>query len=70
MAGQPAAQRDLAERGSRLTVSLLLIPVILGINHIYDSLNHGPHRLFLETPGGLVLAAVTSFFVMRATRAA
>jgi membrane-associated phospholipid phosphatase len=40
----------VAERGWGLAVSLLLIPAILGTNLIYDSLNHGPNRILLETP--------------------
>jgi membrane-associated phospholipid phosphatase len=45
----PLRQSIIAERGWRLTSSLLLIPAILGTNLIYEQLNHGPNRIFLET---------------------
>src|ERR1700683_4075006 len=51
----------LAERGWGLIVSLLLIPAILGTNLIYDQLNHGPNRIFLETPLDRALPAVPIF---------
>lgn len=53
----------LAERGPRLIVSLLLIPAILGTNLIYDSLNHGPDRIFLETPLDRALPVVPVFAI-------
>jgi membrane-associated phospholipid phosphatase len=39
-----------AERGWKVIASLSLIPAILGTNLIYELLNHGPYRIFLETP--------------------
>src|ERR1700676_2099574 len=39
-----------AERGWNVIASLSLIPAILGTNLIYELLNHGPYRIFLETP--------------------
>jgi membrane-associated phospholipid phosphatase len=53
----------LAERGWGLIVSLLLIPAILGTNLIYDSLNHGPNRIFLETPLDRALPVVPIFAI-------
>jgi membrane-associated phospholipid phosphatase len=53
----------LAERGPRLIVSLLLIPAILGTNLIYDSLNHGPNRIYLETPVDRALPVVPVFAI-------
>ena len=53
----------LAERGWGLIVSLPLIPAILGTNLIYDSLNHGPHRIFLETPLDRALPVVPIFAI-------
>src|ERR1035441_2559394 len=53
----------LAERGWGLIVSLLLIPAILGTNLIYDSLNHGPNRVFLETPLDRALPVVPLFAI-------
>jgi membrane-associated phospholipid phosphatase len=53
----------LAERGWGLTLSLLLIPAILGTNLIYDSLNHGPNRIFLESPLDRALPVVPIFAV-------
>ena len=53
----------LAERGWRLAFSLLLIPAILGTNLIYDGLNHGPNRIFLETPLDRALPVVPIFAV-------
>ena len=53
----------LAERGWGLIVSLLLIPAILGTNLIYDSLNHGPNRVFLETPLDRALPVVPIFAI-------
>src|ERR1017187_6051215 len=53
----------LAERGWGLVVSLLLIPAILGTNLIYDSLNHGPNRIFLETPLDRALPVVPIFAI-------
>jgi membrane-associated phospholipid phosphatase len=52
-----------AERGWALLVSLLLIPAILGTNLIYDSLNHGPNRIFLETPLDRALPVVPIFAI-------
>jgi membrane-associated phospholipid phosphatase len=53
----------LAERGWGLIVSLLLIPAILGTNLIYDSLNHGPNRIFLESPLDRALPVVPIFAI-------
>ncbi len=53
----------LAERGWGLVVSLLLIPAILGTNLIYDSLNHGPNRIFLESPLDRALPVVPIFAI-------
>jgi membrane-associated phospholipid phosphatase len=62
----PGTQLDrgiLAERGWALILSLLLIPAILGTNLIYDSLNHGPNRIFLETPVDRALPVVPIFAI-------
>ena len=53
----------LAERGWPLAVSLLLIPAILGTNLIYDGLNHGPNRIFLESPLDRALPVVPIFAI-------
>jgi membrane-associated phospholipid phosphatase len=53
----------LAERGWGLIVSLLLVPAILATNLIYDALNHGPNRIFLETPLDRALPVVPIFAV-------
>ena len=53
----------LVERGPRLIVSLLLIPAVLGTNLIYDLLNHGPDRIFLETPVDRALPVVPVFAI-------
>jgi membrane-associated phospholipid phosphatase len=53
----------LAERGWGLIVSLLLVPAILGTNLIYDQLNHGPSRIFLETPFDRALPVVPIFAI-------
>jgi membrane-associated phospholipid phosphatase len=53
----------LAERGPRVTASLLLIPAVLGTNLIYESLNHGPNRIFLETPVDRALPVVPVFAI-------
>lgn len=53
----------LAERGWGLIVSLLLIPAILGTNLIYESLNHGPNRIFLQTPLDRALPVVPIFAI-------
>ena len=44
-------------------MSLLLIPAILGTNLIYDLLNHGPNRIFLETPLDRALPVVPIFAI-------
>jgi hypothetical protein len=44
-------------------VSLLLIPAMLGTNLIYESLNHGPNRIFLQTPMDRALPVVPIFAV-------
>jgi membrane-associated phospholipid phosphatase len=59
----PFKRGILAERGWRLAFSLLLIPAILGTNLIYDGLNHGPNRIFLETPLDRALPVVPIFAV-------
>jgi membrane-associated phospholipid phosphatase len=62
----PGTQLDrgiLAERGWALILSLLLIPAILGTNLIYDSLDHGPNRIFLETPVDRALPVVPIFAI-------
>src|ERR1700681_3083304 len=51
----------LAERGWGLIVSLLLTPAILGTILLYDSLNHGPNRIFLQTPLDRALPVVPIF---------
>jgi membrane-associated phospholipid phosphatase len=53
----------IAERGWGLVLSLLLIPAILGTNLIYDSLNHGPNRIFLQTPLDRALPVVPIFAI-------
>src|ERR1700722_16986388 len=53
----------LAERGWGLVLSLLLIPAILGTNLIYESLNHGPMRIFLQTPLDRALPVVPIFAI-------
>src|SRR6202163_2494072 len=52
-----------AERGWKVIASLLLIPAILGTNLIYEVLNHGPHRIFLQTPLDSALPLVPPFAV-------
>jgi membrane-associated phospholipid phosphatase len=59
----PLRRGILAERGWGLIVSLLLIPAILATNLIYDSLNHGPNRIFLETPLDRALPVVPIFAI-------
>ena len=44
-------------------MSLLLIPAILGTNLIYNSLNHGPNRIFLESPLDRALPVVPIFAI-------
>jgi membrane-associated phospholipid phosphatase len=61
--GIQLARGVLAERGWRLIVSLLLIPAILGTNLIYEALNHGPYRIFLETPLDRGLPVVPIFAI-------
>jgi membrane-associated phospholipid phosphatase len=53
----------LAERGWGLIASLLLIPAILATNLIYEALNHGPYRIFLETPLDHALPVVPIFAI-------
>jgi membrane-associated phospholipid phosphatase len=53
----------LTERGWGMVVSLLLIPAILGTNLIYEPLNHGPNRIFLETPLDRALPVVPIFAI-------
>ncbi|HVC41064.1 MAG TPA: phosphatase PAP2 family protein [Candidatus Saccharimonadales bacterium] len=53
----------VAERGLGPVVSLLLIPAILATNLIYDLLNHGPNRIFLETPLDRALPVVPIFAI-------
>lgn len=53
----------LAERGWGLTLSLLLIPAIIGTNLIYESLNHAPNRIFLESPLDRALPVVPIFAI-------
>jgi membrane-associated phospholipid phosphatase len=53
----------VAERGWELTVSLLLVPAILGTNLIYEPLNHGPSRIFPETPLDRALPVVPVFAI-------
>jgi membrane-associated phospholipid phosphatase len=59
----PLRRGILTERGWGLAVSLLLIPAILGTNLLYDGLNHGPNRIFLETPLDRALPVVPIFAV-------
>ena len=56
-------QGVLAERGWGLIVSILLIPAILGTNLIYESLNHGPNRIFLQTALDRALPVVPIFAI-------
>jgi membrane-associated phospholipid phosphatase len=60
---RPLLQGILGERSWGLLVSLLLIPAILGTNLIYEWLNHGPNRIFLETPLDRWLPVVPIFAV-------
>jgi membrane-associated phospholipid phosphatase len=53
----------LSERGWGLIVSLLLIPAILATSLIYESLNHGPNRILLETPLDRALPVVPIFAI-------
>jgi membrane-associated phospholipid phosphatase len=53
----------LAERGPRVIASLLLILAVFGTNLIYESLNHGPNRIFLETPVDRALPVVPVFAI-------
>jgi membrane-associated phospholipid phosphatase len=53
----------IAERSWGLVLSLLLIPAILGTNLIYESLNHGPNRIFLQTPLDRALPIVPIFAI-------
>jgi membrane-associated phospholipid phosphatase len=53
----------IAEQGWGLVLSLLLIPAIFGTNLIYDSLNHGPNRIFLQTPLDRALPVVPIFAI-------
>ena len=60
----PLKRGILAERRlAALAFSLLLIPAILGTNLIYDGLNHGPNRIFLETPLDRALPVVPVFAI-------
>jgi membrane-associated phospholipid phosphatase len=59
----PLRRGIVAERGWGLTLSLLLIPAILGTNLIYEPLNHGPNRIFLETPLDRALPVVPIFAI-------
>jgi membrane-associated phospholipid phosphatase len=59
----PLRRGIVAERGWCLILSLLLIPAILGTNLIYESLNHGPNRIFLETPLDRALPVVPIFAI-------
>ena len=59
--GTRLARGVIAERGWGLIVSLLLIPAILATNLIYEALNHGPNRIFLETPLDRALPVVPIF---------
>jgi membrane-associated phospholipid phosphatase len=43
--------------------SLLLIPAILGTNLIYEQLNHGPSRIFLQTSLDRALPVVPVFAI-------
>jgi membrane-associated phospholipid phosphatase len=53
----------LAETGWGLIVSLLLIPAIVGTSLIYELLNHGPNRIFLQTPLDRALPVVPIFAI-------
>jgi membrane-associated phospholipid phosphatase len=59
----PLRRGIVAERGWGLTLSLLLIPAILVTNLIYEPLNHGPNRIFLETPLDRALPVVPIFAI-------
>jgi membrane-associated phospholipid phosphatase len=59
----PLRRGIVAERGWGLIASLLLIPAILGTNLIYEQLNHGPNRIFLQTPLDRALPVVPVFAI-------
>jgi membrane-associated phospholipid phosphatase len=59
----PLRRGIVAERGWRLTLSLLLIPAILGTNLFYEPLNQGPNRIFLATPLDRALPVVPIFAI-------
>ena len=59
----PLRRGIVAERGWGLIASLLLIPAILGTNLIYEQLNHGPNRIFLQTPLDRALPVVPVFVI-------
>lgn len=61
--GTPLARGVLGARGWGLIASLLLIPAILATNLIYEALNHGPYRIFLETPLDRALPVVPIFAI-------
>ncbi len=61
--GTQLARGVLAERGWALIVSLLLVPAILASNLVYEVLNHGPNRIFLETPLDRALPVVPIFAI-------
>jgi membrane-associated phospholipid phosphatase len=63
MATTWARRGILVERGWSLAFSLVLIPAILGTNLIYDGLNHGPNRIFLESPLDRALPVVPIFAI-------
>ena len=59
----PLRRGIVAERGWGLIGSVLLIPAILGTNLIYEQLNHGPSRIFLQTPLDRALPVVPIFAI-------
>jgi membrane-associated phospholipid phosphatase len=59
----PLRRGIVAERGWGLIGSVLLIPAILGTNLIYGQLNHGPSRIFLQTPLDRALPVVPIFAI-------
>jgi membrane-associated phospholipid phosphatase len=62
-ASTPLHRGIVSERGWGLIASLLLIPAILGTNLIYEQLNHGPSRIFLQTPLDRALPVVPVFAI-------
>jgi membrane-associated phospholipid phosphatase len=62
-ASQGRSRGITMERGWRQIANLLLIPAILGTNLVYEQLNHGPYRIFLQTPLDRALPVVPGFAI-------